>query len=506
MNKEFFKSLFLVGLLVLTVVLTKALLDSKKLYIVSNDETVAIKQEEQFNIKKIIYPQDFVVSFGGGSYAGVYDEDKFNRIWELAGAYFTHAFNDIKIYEITKEDFLAIEKTRSIQMRMPLSMEFSDFFDIYSDIESKIDLKKFSFNKIIISTTKPDCVYMCDTNNNKYFYLESGDYEYDLQNLVGEVEKNMFAEYRRVDSLINFKSVSEKGKEFYNSQIIPITKLGNIPFIKLAKEMDSLDKLSETEIKTLLVTAFGYSTDFIKNMEEIDGSKTYIYGYGEKALRFGADGSISYQQKVTPNSTTYVDFNAGLYIALQKISEYGILPNTIYLADYKEEKKQSHIIKKYYFDYRIRNVSVYLNDKSNRHSIEVVLDNGVLVKFRKNVRRYIKSVDATEIWNDGVVFVDELINRNFDIISNNFNEDIDFNIEKQNNDWDMSTYVLSIMENLKRVNLYYYLDSDLDDDKLIPTWRLEIANTVYYFHVYTGDVLSVQKISQENKSDLEKES
>jgi hypothetical protein len=57
----------------------------------------------------------------------------------------------------------------------------------------------------------------------------------------------------------------------------------------------------------------------------------------------------------------------------------------------------------------------------------------------------------------------------------------------------MTTYVLSIMQNLKNVELYYYLDSELDAERLVPAWRVEIADTLYYFHLYTGDVLYSEK-------------
>ena len=70
--------------------------------------------------------------------------------------------------------------------------------------------------------------------------------------------------------------------------------------------------------------------------------------------------------------------------------------------------------------------------------------------------------------------------------------------------WQMSTYVLSIMQSLNNVELYYYLDSALDDERLIPAWRLEIANTMYYFHVYTGDILMTEKIEKTQPMEISK--
>lgn len=212
-------------------------------------------------------------------------------------------------------------------------------------------------------------------------------------------------------------------------------------------------------------------------------------------MRLGIDGQITYQEKLESNADTkVVTFKEGLYIAHDAVQNYGSTPQSLYLSDYEVYEDGTYEVKSYYFDYRIRDLNVYTKNMTNGHAIEVVITDDVVTKFTKNVRKYVKSIDTSEIWNSGPMFVDALINENFNVISKNFNEDSNVSFSDKNSNWQMTTYVLSIMQNLKNVELYYYLDSDLDDERLIPSWRVEIGNTRYYFHVYTGDVLLVEKI------------
>lgn len=505
MNKEFFKSVLLVGLILLSVVMTKNLLDSKTPEASVSTDIAVDTSKNSLNIERIIYPQDFVVGFGGGSYTGVYSEETRNTIWtamtDLLPAYLNQL--DLVVLE-DEEEFRAIEKTRSVQMKLPFSLSLNDFGEVYGIERAFNDILDSPIDKFVISSSQPNRIYLVDLTDNKYFYLKGTDENSRIIDAINKVGQSPFAEYRRVDSLINFKVLKEdEVQTFHNEEIIPITPVEAVPFVKVVKEIDALAERQDSEIQTLLIKAFGNSTDFIKRLEEIDGSKTYIYGYGDKALRLGIDGEISYQEKIaTSTESNSVNFKEGLEIALNFIVGYGTSPKSLYLSDYKVTKEDTYEVKAYYFDYRVRDVNVYTKDMSEGHAIEVILKNDVVTKFKKNIRRYVKSIDATEIWTDGPMYVDALINKNFKVISDNFNADRHIGINSQDANWQMTTYVLSIMQSLNNVGLSYYLDSELDDERLIPAWRLEIADTLYYFHLYTGDVLLTKKIGEPKEISL----
>jgi hypothetical protein len=495
MNKEFFKSVLLVGLIVLTVVLTKNLLDSKTPDLGVNSEIAVDTVKSSLNIERIIYPQDFVVGFGGGSYTGVYSEETRNYIWTVATELLPAYLNQLDLVVIDEEEFRAIEKTRSVQMRLPFSLSLNDLGEVYGSERGFHDILNSPINKVVLSSSQPSRLYLGDLIGDQYFYLKAAEEDHRMTKIINGISESAYTEYRRVDSLINFKALKEdEVQTFYNEEIIPITPVEAVPFIKVAKEIDALAERQDSEIQTLLIKAFGNSSDFIKKLEEIDGSKTYIYGYGDKALRVGIDGEISYQEKISGSKeTNSIAFKEGLDIALKFVEGYGTSPQSLYLSDYKVTKEDTYEVKVYYFDYRVRDISVFTKDMSEGHAIEVVLKNDLVTKFKKNIRRYVKSIDATEIWTDGPMYVDALINKNFNVISKNFNADRN---NRQDVEWQMTTYVLSIMQSLNNVELTYYLDSELDEERLIPAWKLEIADTLYYFHLYTGDVLLTEKIGE----------
>lgn len=508
MNKEFFKSLLLISLVLLSIVMTKNLLDSKTPDMMAGDDVNIVVDKALPNIEHVIYPQDFVLSFGGGSYTGVYSEESRESIWtitkQLIPAYLNQV--DLVVTEIDKEEFYAVERTRSVQMRLPFPISLNDVGDVYG-VERGFNEKLNSpVNKLIISSSQQNRIYVANENEGEYFYLKGSSDDTRISRVINIINDESFTEYRRVDSLINFKTLKDdEAQSFYNNEIIPITALKNIPFVKVTKEIDTSDTSQSSEIKTFLSRAFGDSTDFIKRLEEIDGSQTYIYGYGDKSLRLGVDGKISYQEKLQSSTETRaVGFKEGLMIALSFADKYGNMPNSLYLSDYKVEEHPEYEVKTYYFDYRIRDINTYIKSMTEGHAVEVVLKNDVVTKFTKNVRRYVKSIDTSEIWSSGPMFVEELINENFDVISKNFNEDFQVSFLDKEKNWRMTTYVLSIMQNLRNVELNYYLDPELDDERLIPAWHLEIGNTRYYFHVYTGDILLSEKIVVSKETEISK--
>lgn len=503
MNKEFFKSILLTGLILLSVVMTKNLLDSKTPEaIIGTTIDIAIDKNIP-NIERIIYPQDFVIGFGGGSYTGVYSEETRENIWKivtnLIPAYLEQqGLVNLDLVVIEREEFLAVEKTRSVQMQLPFAISLNDLGDVYGINHSDGDLFDTLINKVTISTSQQDRVYFSNSTNDYHYYIRGQSDDKRLSQIINRLSNDSFTEYRRVDSLINFKSINEDEVQvFLNGEIIPITSIMDIPFIKVTKEIDARVDRQNSEIKNLLNKAFGNSTDFIKRLEEIDGSQTYIYGYGDKTLRLSIDGKITYQEKLQSKADTKpVSFKEGLYIAYETVQDYGNTPQSLYLSAYKTEDDGPYEIRTYYFDYRIKDLNVYTKNMGKGHAIEVIITDDVVTKFTKNIRKYVKSIDTREIWNNGPMFVDTLINENFAVISRNFNEDNDVNFSDREANWQMSTYVLSIMQDLKNVELYYYLDPELDDERLIPSWRVDIGNTRYYFHVYTGDVLSAEKIEK----------
>jgi hypothetical protein len=493
MNKEFFKSILLTSLIVLTVWMTKDLLDAKTPDVATQSTINVAKEENVINIDTIIYPQDFVIGFGGGSYTGVYSETTRENIWNITTELLPTYLNSVNVIE--EDEFHAIKKTRSIQMKMPFPISMNDLGEAFGGDRWFGPTLNTPIDEMIISTSQKNRLYLANTETMSYFYLTNESEDDRIARLINIVNENNFTEYRRVDSLINFKNIKdEESQAFHNSEIIPITSLGNIPFVKVTKEIDATADRQNSEVKNFLNKAFGSSTDFIKRLEEMDGSQSYIYGYGDKALRLGIDGRISYQEKLSATTQTEeVNFKEGLEIALHAIDGFGSSPQSLYLSNYETYDEADYNIKTYTFNYRVKDMNVFTKGMADGDAVRVVLKNDVVTEFTKNIRRYVKSIDASEIWTSGPMYVESLINENFAIVSKNFNEDMDVDFRDEEGNWQMTTYVLSIMQNLKNVELYYYLDSELDAERLVPAWRVEIADTLYYFHLYTGDVLYSEK-------------
>ena len=229
--------------------------------------------------------------------------------------------------------------------------------------------------------------------------------------------------------------------------------------------------------------------DFIKRIEGLDGSIAYVYGYNDKILRIGADGKIEYNDRLGDyEEIKSISFGDGLKLALKNLAKYGSIPNSLYLADYYESSESGTQEKRYYFNYKIKDLNVFSKNMINGYAVEIVLKGNKITSLNRNIKQYTKTITMSEVWPNGPLYPDAVIDKNFKTISSNY--DIDFKIfdKEAGENWSMNTYISDIIRNIRNIEIAY-LSNDDNEDNLIPTWHFSIGSTYYYFDLYSGKLL-----------------
>jgi hypothetical protein len=215
-----------------------------------------------------------------------------------------------------------------------------------------------------------------------------------------------------------------------------------------------------------------------------------MYGYGEKALRLSDNGEIEYKEKLTGSKLNENSYIFDLNLAIKAATKFGESIQSMYLSGYEEEKNEKDTIRTFYFNYRIKELSVYRSGAKLGNAFKIEVVNGQVTLIKKNIRRYIKALEVdTEI---KVYSVDEVIEKNSDLILNNYIRDnsLVFNSEKQ------SIYGYEILQDIKDIDLVYFLDPNSDSSEVEPAWKIAINETLYCFSLYEGTPLSVEKIGK----------
>ncbi len=344
-----------------------------------------------------------------------------------------------------------------------------------SDLDINID-------GIWISKDDSQSIYLSDEIQKIYCRLqveESFDKSYEIANVIDIIENDKIIEYRRISDLFSFNlsesdNVSENKENFITNELFPVTNK-NIGFIKITTEF-SMDEKHESLFKSFAQKAFGKNFNFVKKMTDVDESIIYVYGYANKALRIGSDGSIEYTQRFDKKQGVEFNFRDGLKHALYYIQMYGGIPDTLYLSNYyNKSDDMSRQILIFDFDYRIAHLPIIYSGKSYNHAIHIEITEGQISKFYRQI--YVLDDNAESYVLDNARTFNETLNENGSLIQKNYLEVKDNLLGISESDlW------LYILRDIVNVDIGYTINSK--EKFLYPIWKCKVNNHKYNFLLY----------------------
>lgn len=496
-NREMLKNFVLVSLFALCLALTGSIL-----FDVSTSNTVqtSLIKDTKLNVitnaQSVISPQSYLVSFGGGLHTGVFSYDVREIMWQEVSVNLKIYFQTGIYSEITPDEWTQAVNSRSFRIKMPFSYSLENMYQIFGVPVKKDEVANRKVDTIILPTSENDRIYLGDESTGIFYVLKGADRgnSYKISSLINNIELSDITEYKRLEdifSLRQFVLTQEDVTFVENSNLAPITELERIPSVMVLKEITTVDKLDDDiDLRLYAVNAFGSDFDFVKKVRDIDDSIIYMYGYGEKALRLGNDGSIEYKEKLSGVSTVKNSFIIDLNLAIQAARSFGESIQSMYLSGYEEVTNEKSVKRTFYFNYRIKDLSIYTTGEKLGNAFKIEVIDGEVTLITKNIRKYIKTLEVDFVKK--VYSVDEVIEKNSDLILKNYIRDnaLVFDSEKQYD------YVYNFLQGITDIDMVYFLDSKSDSSELIPAWKIIIDDTLYCFSLYDGVPLNVEKIGK----------
>lgn len=461
------------------------LLDSNSI----SAKAVPMTTVSSVNIEELMNPQGYHVSFGGGLYSGTFDMQYMIRLWDVARGLIYVAFEAPSYSEIDQVEWDRYNTVRGITFDLPFPMTTDQILASSGASFTREAFGQETFDTIIIPTGESGVVVLGNRNELRFVKFTLKGNETEMAEILSAIEMDSKTiEYKRLEDIFSLRKILGTTDTVYreNNIIEPIVSLPAMDRFRVANEFN-LQTLSEEQERRFADIAFGSRFDFVKRVREVDGSIVYLYGYGDRALRFSSTGSLEYQERYTESATTNYSptFREGLKKAVEELKKYGALPSEFYLQSYTEaEAVTGQKVKQYYFGYKLNNVPVYLNPQDNGYAALVELTNNQVTHMKKNYKIVQKSILSVETTRK-ILGVDDLIDINLELIL----KDYLITNPIASAEKDSFGFVYKIVHDISAFEKIYVLQKENTGFYYQPAWRLTIDQRSYYFNLYTGKLL-----------------
>ncbi|RKD22203.1 Two-component signal transduction system YycFG, regulatory protein YycH [Caminicella sporogenes DSM 14501] len=488
MMSEKLKTVLLLLLFVISVFLTKQLWIALPLgEAISNNQNYNFENLDT-DVADVLSPRSFTINFGGGRHTVFFSEpyETWNindiskkekiSIWStvkyILKGYFTRRY---EVESVDLNTWQNLNKFKSIKMDFGCEIPGESLIKVLSG-NSNISQKNIgTINSLLIPAveTEKTNIYMGNTNKNVYFKFVGKELNYEIRNLINNIEEIADKEdyYISYYPLKKYVPINSDNKDI----LIPYLEEIAIPTIEIKNEIDVLDRV---QIKSLSNKFFGENFNFVKEIKEKDGSIIYIYGYGEKALKINAEGLLEHIERVNKQRVKgKIDFLKTLKIAVAFINEHLDWPINAenaylsYCEKIKKDKKEGY---RFYFNYRLNGLPIFIPQIGEEKAIEIEVIGNQVTYYKRFIKR--KRTGQKEYRYKKVPLITEILAKNIDYIKKDYMKDNNLVVEIED---------IQILETMKDIGLVYYCK----DDKLIPVWKIVFGNNVYYFDVYSGEML-----------------
>lgn len=451
------------------------------------------------NIEDLLNPQGVQVSFGGGLYSGYFDSALKNSLWTSAKGQLRAALETSGVTEVGQTDWDAAVVQRGITFKMPFDMTVTQILMAAGSSVSREALGASSFDVVLITAGESGSIYLGNRQEDRYARFSKAKPEGpaaqvaappdELSVILSEIENaEGTVEYKRIEDIFSLREILEKPEEVYreNHIIEPIVTMPALDRVRVSNEFN-LQTLSEEQERYYAYIAFGSRFDFVKRVREVDGSVVYLYGYGDRALRFGSEGRLEYEERFESagESGEALGFRASMTMAVSELRKYGEFPDGLYLRHYTEVEQAPGVwVKTFQFGIRYKGLPVDLSGQSIPCAATVEITNDQITYLTKNYKQLQRIMPAPNS-SGAIISMDKLIENHYELILNDY---LMMNPEAEAVKEDFG-FVYQILHDITEYELVYFLIQDNGVATYVPAWHLGIGSSHYYFDVYTGRLL-----------------
>lgn len=404
------------------------------------------KQSAEIELGGTVEPEKTYYSLGDGSYRNV--TDSYYSYCELMSNFRQLSDNStVMPTEITEEQYEeAIKNHPSIISRFNYELPFAELCKNLGISGSSAYESIGNITDICLSSIVTDSILVANRFTNKYYRLVSDKVSLEFKEPANYKPDYLCYEVSRV------LGAGENGL----FPLLTTTMMSPGTY----KEESLIDS---EQISEIAKTVFGDSFDFVRRISDGFGNYTFMYGYGQKTLTLGQNGSVEYKTEVNSGSSKgfFEDLKTAKSFYSELLSYISINDTdaTLKLKDVKVSGSGKNAIYTYCFNMHFPPYDIC---EENTYALEVKVEKGQVSWLRCKIVPADFEYDPSLPHN--VMDAANVIAAN-SVSSDTFTR---------------------IAENYKSMEESYFMK----EGNLIPAWRLILqdGSTIFY-DIYTGEVL-----------------
>lgn len=405
------------------------------------------KESSEIEVGGTVEPEKTYYSVGDGSYRTV--TDSYYAYYQLM-TYFRQMSDNSTVMptEITKEQYEeAINNHPSVISVFPYELPFAELCSDLGISGSNAYESIGSVTDICFSSAATDSILAADKISEKYFRLVS-----DTVSLEFKEPYSYIPDYHC----------------YKVSWVLGAGENGLFPLLTQTWMNKGVYKqegiFDSKEIYELAGLIFGDSLDFVRRISDGFGNYTFMYGYGQKTLTLGKDGSIEFKTEVSSGNSEgfFGDLKTAKKFYSSLLSHINIdeAAAILKLKDVNQQGSGRSASYTFCFDMHFPPYDICSGEG---YALEIKVEKGQVSWFRCRI------VPVNFEYDDPLPR--EVMDAANVLAANSYSDES----------------FTKIAENYKSMEEAYFMK----DGKLIPAWRLVLLDgNTYYYDIYTGEVLN----------------
>jgi len=429
---------------------------------ISLDDFDLTNNEEPYQIidsKEVITPDQIIVSMGEDSYLSA-SPDHWSEMME--GFREFTAADSLIVEEITKDQYETVMQLPSVRAKFSFPISLPQLLQAYGIKENAAYDNVANVTEVGYGSVSKESLLVFDAVVKKYYRIITSAEGEKLDRLLRVLQMENGSVYFSLGTLL--------GGDVDNGTLIPLSLETNLRGFEFYREDYFLDK----EVIGLVAQSFfGKTFDFVRKIEEGNGTVIYMYGYGEKVLIVNNEGVLEYKEETT-GSGNQGDYITSLQTALNFIAGHGGFEsvNGIRYTPYLKQVRYSNKGYQFAFGIKLHGHKICYQDKD---PITIEVTGNQVSYFRR---------DLGELDEKKVLAGNEEYREAYSAINM-----LAQNYEYLINPMGFKGTFEEIAENITGIDPVYVIVNNDGDEKgqAMPVWLVTFDKLEAYFDLYSTE-------------------
>lgn len=418
------------------------------------------------------------VSFGGGRITsflydreGIFNAFKPGLVLGLS--------NVASVTQVTENQYYTHRLAKSLEFDLVMPMTQSELLTVLSSSdltgqEITGDIQKFLF-------------VARETNQ---FWIATSEGFFIVESRVPLQDSNAAIELMSTDDMaVAFQTVEKRfalpparivdGEAVFNNVLVPQFSLPVILPISISRSeaQESIDAQRE-----MAKRVFGNPLNFVQEAVDVNESKVFLYGYGDKALRISKDGIIEYSERFNDQLKKNFGLSDSLTIAIDMLEKLGGDIDSLVISDIEGIVHEDVKGFRFSFEYTLNNYLILSTDQVEGAVVEVY--GGRVKSLYSNLYQYdtfhsLTNEQTQKLEMDDAQFFNMLSQlENFNTIAEDYYNDHPELVPSAS----AVERAQPVLNAIRDVYVGFYI---ADDQRMEPAVVLNLGKRTYYIDFYS---------------------